>query len=71
MSTAEIAEMAAAVTKIIADQNSTTAEVKRISAAQELMAADATPCASWVTERLASQQAEIMKVIPGTTTALE
>ena len=35
------------------------------------MTADATPWASWVTERLATQQSEIMKVVSGATSALD
>ena len=71
MSTPETAEMVAQVTKLIADQTSTVAEVKRFSATQELMTADATPWASWVTERLPTQQSEILKVVAGATNALD
>ena len=58
------------MTKLIADESSTVDEVKRLAAAQELMAADDTPWVSWVTERLATQQSEIMKVVSGATSAL-
>ena len=57
--------------KLIVDQASTVDEVKRLAAGQKLMAADATPWASWVTERLAAQHFEIMKVISGATSALD
>ena len=65
MSTSEIKELVAAMTELetksdqtVAEVNRTVAEVNRVSAAQDLLAANATPWASWVNDKLAAHQAE-------------
>ena len=49
--------MAAVMTEFKANLNQTMTEVNRVSAAQDLLAADATPWAGWVNDKLAAQQA--------------
>ena len=85
MSTSEIKELVAAMTELktksdqtVAEVNRTVAEVNKVSAAQDLLAADATPWASWVNDKLAANQAaqgvvdqKIMEIINGATTALD
>ena len=78
MSTPEVQELVAAMTELKTGQSQTVAEVKRLSAAQDLLAADATPWASWVNEKLAAQQAaadvvsqKMMEIVTGATTALD
>ena len=57
MSTAEIAQIAVAMTDIKIKLDYAMAEVNKVSAAQALVAADANPWADWVNERLTPQQA--------------
>ena len=78
MSTPEVQELVAAMTELKTGQSQTVAEVKRLSAAQDLLAADATPWASWVNDKLVANQAaqdvvaqKIMDIVNGATTALD
>ena len=78
MSTAEVQELVAAMTELKTKHDQTVIEVNKVSAAQALLAANATPWASWVNDKLAAQQAaadivsqRMMAIVNGATTALD
>ena len=77
MSTAEVAQVVVAIADIKAKLEYAMTEVNKVSAAQALVAADASPWADWVNERLAAQQAaadqvsqNMMNLVNDATTAL-
>ena len=61
---ADIKELAAALAE-------TVTKVKRLSAVQDALAADATPWASWVNAKLAGHQSEMMQMFAKTSLALD
>lgn len=78
MSTAEVQELVAAMTDIKTNLNHAMTEVNIVSVAPALLAADATPWASWVNDKLVAQQAaadvvsqKMMEIVTGATTALD
>ena len=61
---ADIKELAAALAE-------TVTEVKRLSAVQDALGADAIPWASWVNDNLAGHQSEMMQMFANTSLALD
>ena len=78
MTTQEVQELVAAMTEARTNQAQTVTQVNRLSVAPDLLAADATPWASWVTTAIVAHKVEAdavaqktMQIIIGVTTALD